>query len=132
MDKPKSIKLTTIFIFISWLVSLTSILIISFNTKELMPNEIAKYISFGVTTLLVIWLAYKINCGRNWARIIYSVLILISLINVAINFQQFSLMPIEFTLVSAITNLCQIIVILFMFTPSSNVWFKNNKGAQYT
>jgi len=132
MDKPKSIKLTTIFIFLGWLVSLASILIISFNTKELMPNVIAKYTSFGVTTLLVIWLAYKINCGRNWARIIYSALILISLVNVAINFQQFFLMPIEFTVVSALTNLCQIIVILFLFTPSSNVWFKNNKGAQYT
>ena len=132
MDKPKSIKLTIILIVVSWLASLISILIIASKVPELMPNTIAKYISFAVTTVLMLWLAYKINKGRNWARIVYSVLVFISLINTFINFQQFSLMPFEFALLSAVTNLSQLSVLLLLFAKSSNVWFKNSIGVQYT
>ena len=132
MDKPKSINLTIILIVVSWLASLISILIIASKVPELMPNTVAKYISFAVTTVLMLLLAYKINKGRNWARIVYSLLVLINLINTFINFQQFSLMPFEFALLSAVTNLSQLGILLLLFTKSSNVWFKNSISVQYT
>jgi hypothetical protein len=132
MDKPKSINLTIILIVVSWLASLITILIIASKVPDLMPNTVAKYISFAVSTILMLWLAYKINKGKNWARVVYSVLVLISLINTLINFQQFSLMPFQFALLSAVTNLSQLGVLLLLFTKSSNVWFKNSIGDQYT
>ena len=132
MDKPKSIKLTIILIIISWLASLISILIIISKAPDLMPNTVAKCISFAVTTILMLWLAYKINKGRNWARVVYSVLVLISLISTFINFQQFWLMPFEFVSLSAITNLSQLGVLLLLFTKNSNIWFKNSFSVQYT
>ncbi|MBB1440663.1 hypothetical protein H5202_18715 [Shewanella sp. SG41-4] len=132
MDKPKSINITIILIVVSWLASLVSILIIASKVPDLMPNTVAKYISFAVTTILMFWLAYKINKGKNWARIVYSVLVLISLINTFINFQQFSLLPFEFAFLSAVTNLSQLGVLLLLFTKSSNVWFKSSLNAQYT
>ncbi|AUL72804.1 hypothetical protein ATS72_003955 [Pseudoalteromonas sp. 13-15] len=132
MDKPKSIKLTIILIIISWLASLISILIITSKAPDLMPNTVAKCISFAVTTILMLWLAYKINKGRNWARVVYSVLVLISLISTFINFQQFWLMPFEFVSLSAITNLSQLGVLLLLFTKNSNIWFKNSFSVQYT
>lgn len=84
------------------------------------------------TVLIVLFLAYKIWTGRNWARIIFTVFFVIGI------YPALLLLPVEahrnvvVLLASSLQILLQTVAIVYMFLPISNAWFKSVKQAKST
>ena len=82
------------------------------------------------TVLILMFLAYKIWTGRNWARIIFTVFFVIGI------YPALLLLPLEadrnvvVLLASILQILLQIVAIIYMFLPLSNAWFKSIKQAK--
>jgi drug/metabolite transporter (DMT)-like permease len=79
--------------------------------------------SVGLVLLLPLWLAFKINAGRNWARwgfVIFAVLGLFDTLNLLSSFSDH---PIQSTYYAISVGL-SFFAIFLLFQPPANVWFK--------
>ena len=83
-----------------------------------------------ITALIMLFFAYKIWTGRNWARIVFTVFFVIGI------YPAFLLLPAEANrsvlvfLGSILQVLSQVAAIIFMYLPTSNNWFKSVKAAK--
>ena len=76
--------------------------------------------------LFPIFLAIKVNAGRNWARQLFSVGVFLNFFYVADLLQSFDEYP-YLTILSTIPLLFQIMAIVLLFQGPSNAWFRSNK-----
>ena len=82
----------------------------------------------AITTLFPIFLAIKINAGRNWARQLYSVAVFLNIFYVVDLLQSFDEYPL-LTIFGTIPLLFQITTIVLLFQGPSNAWFRSDKSA---
>ncbi len=86
-----------------------------------------------LSTIIGWFIISRINKGKNWARYVYAILVLIGLILWTTQF-DLALAQGLFALVAAVINtFLGIIGSICLFTPSANAWFKcmgNSDGKQ--
>ena len=125
ISKPRNVKLAIILFALVISVatlSLFSNLIFSdfYSFKEKTPNYL---ISFA----LFVFLAYHINAQRNWARILYILLIVIGMITIPSHIIGLMSVNKLSALFLSIQTLLEVAAAVVLFTHSSNKWFKARK-----
>ncbi|MCG8606367.1 hypothetical protein MJD09_15455 [bacterium] len=83
-----------------------------------------------VGSLLVCFVGFKIGRGENWARIVYLILVIWSLISFPIFISDFSA-PLIFTMIMILTLAMQVYTVIIIFTGESKKWFKKHKINQH-
>lgn len=78
---------------------------------------------FGVYLFLV----SRISAGRNWARIVFLVLVLFGLPFATLNFMAEIKRSIPSGSLSILVTLLQVVGTYLLFTKNSNLWFKSRK-----
>ena len=126
ISKPRNVKLAIILIvlvtFIATLNFISKFVFLGINFSFI-KNAIPFLISF----FMYLFLAFQINLGRNWARILYIVLIVLFIIIVlsdiirSMSGNQLS------TLILIIEILLELVATVLLLTKSSNRWFRAKK-----
>jgi uncharacterized membrane protein YwaF len=125
IPKPRNVKLAII-LFASVIsvatLSLFSNLIFSdlYSFKEKAPNYLLSFALF-------VFLAFHINARRNWARILYILLISIAMIAMPSNIILLISVNKLSALLFSIQTLLEVAAAVVLFTKSSNKWFKARK-----
>jgi hypothetical protein len=127
VNKPVNIKYAIILILSGVVVSLVSFVAMSIQYAEFMPNKTAMYISFLFTTVLFIFFTYKINQGKNWARLLYSVCVVLTFFDAVIQIEHFSNLPIFVQVSSVYINITQLVILYLLFNAGSRNWFSSFK-----
>jgi|GEM_PF-6263501 len=125
ISKPRNVKLAIILFALVISVatlSLFSNLIFSdlYAFKEKTPNYLIGFVLF-------IFLAFHINARRNWARILYIVLLVIGMIDISSHIIRLVSVNKLSALFLTIQTLLEISIAVVLLTKSSNRWFKARK-----
>lgn len=80
-------------------------------------------IIWSLPFLINFWLAFKINSGRNWAREIFTILTVLSLLGIFDLLANISDYPLEATL-NLISLALSLIAIFFLFQRPARAWLK--------
>jgi hypothetical protein len=125
ISKPRAVKLAIILfavVIFDATISLFSNLIFSdfYSFKEKAPNYL---ISFA----LFVFLAFHINARRNWARILYILLIVIGVTMIPSKIIQLMSVDKLSALFLSIQTLLEVAIAVVLLTRSSNKWFKARK-----
>ena len=87
-------------------------------------------LGFSIFIGLMLLFAYLAFKGRNWARVVFLVLVLVGLFPaLAVNggdLQRNAVLGI----VGLVQTICQVVAIILFFLPSSNVWYREIKVAR--
>lgn len=125
VSKPWNVKLAIILlvlvISVATLSLFSNLIFSNFDSfKEKTPNYL---ISFAI----FVFLAFHINARRNWARVLYIVLIVIGLITIPSRIiRLFSINKLS-ALFFSIQTLMEVATAVVLLTKSSNKWFKIRK-----
>jgi uncharacterized membrane protein YwaF len=125
IPKPRNVKLAII-LFASVIsvatLSLFSNLIFSdlYSFKEKAPNYLLSFALF-------VFLAFHINARRNWARILYILLIVIGMATIPSHIIRLISVNKLSALFFFIQTLLEVAAAVVLFTKSSNKWFKARK-----
>ena len=96
------------------------------------PRDSVMEVVVGLVTLgsygaIVAWLIFKVARGRNWARIVYTVLLLLSYVSLATSWSTYSASyhghP-EIIVLDILDTLADVGGLYFMFTKAANAWFR--------
>jgi uncharacterized membrane protein YwaF len=125
IPKPRNVKLAII-LFAS---------IISFVTLRFFSNLIFSDLSsfkekapnYLLTFALYVFLAFHINARRNWARILYILLIVIGMATIPSHIIRLISVNQLSALFFFIQTLLEVAAAVVLFTKSSNKWFKARK-----
>ena len=79
-----------------------------------------------IAFLIAIWSTSRIAAGRNWARILYLVFVILSLFSVIDLVQNIADDPLPWSR-NAISTILGLIVLVLLFKSPSNTWFKQGK-----
>jgi hypothetical protein len=125
ISKPRNVKLAIILFALVISVatlSLFSNLIFSdsYAFKEKTPNYLISFVLF-------IFLAFHINARRNWARILYIVLLVIGMIDIPSHIIRLVSVNKLSALFLTIQTLLEVSIAVALLTKSSNRWFKARK-----
>jgi hypothetical protein len=89
-------------------------------------------IFIGIYSAIVAWLIFEIARGRNWARIVYTVLALLSYVSMFTSWRMYTAAyhghP-ELLVLDIIDTLADIGGLYFMFTRAANAWFRPRAAA---
>ena len=127
--QPTHIKSALILIVISLLVGFIKFALDYDFITSLAPIQ-TMVVIMVITALVMLFFAYKIWTGRNWARIVFTIFFVIGI------YPAFLLLPAEANrsvlvfLGSILQVLLQVAAIIFMYLPTSNNWFKSVKSAK--
>lgn len=80
-------------------------------------------ICLGLPFLIDLWLAFKINTGRNWARWVFAIFTALSLIDIFNLLRSFSDYPLQSTLY-VISFALSLFAIFLLFQSPISAWFK--------
>ena len=81
--------------------------------------------AFGLAGVCVnAFFIYKIFKGRNWARVIYSVFVLLAVLFAVRGFAAFLGRSPAWAMLSLVGHLAQAVALVLLFTKSSGAWFK--------
>lgn len=87
-------------------------------------------VTLGVVSLIKYWFIRMIAGGRNWARIIYLIMVILGLLAMASHIHtligQGTLYLIP-TIINTVIDLC---AVFLLFTSESNAWFGGKKSAE--
>lgn len=128
-NQPTHIKSAVILIVFSLVVGFIKLALDYDFITSLAPIQ-TTVIILVITALIMLFFAYKIWAGRNWARIVFTVFFVIGI------YPAILLLPAEVNrnvlvfLVSILQVLSQIAAIIFIYLPTSNNWFKSVKAAK--
>ncbi len=122
LSKPRNVRLAIILfasvISVATLSLFSNLIFSDFSSfKEKTPNYL-------VSVAIFVFLAFNINARRNWARILYILLIIIGMITVPSRIIGLMSVSKLSTLVFSIRNLLEVAAAVVLFTKSSNKWFK--------
>jgi uncharacterized membrane protein YwaF len=129
ISKPRNVKLALI-LFVSVIsvatLSLFSNLIFSdlYSFEEKAPNYL---LSFALS----VFLAYHINARRNWARILYILLVAIAMIVIPSDIIRVMSVSKLSALFFCLQTLLEVAAAVFLLTKSSNRWFKAKSKDQW-
>ncbi len=127
MDRPKTVLIVVILLGLNILISLPSMYLNVSNA----PAELSRpvMLGFGAFMLLIqLGFLYLIFTGKNWGRIIYAVLTALGLLfsiggpNPAGTHHQLMHVVHWYGVVVGI------VVLILLFMPASNAWFKAQKS----
>ena len=128
-NQPTHIKSAVILIIFSLVIGFIK-LALDYDFITSLAPILTTVIILVITALIMLFFAYKIWVGRNWARIVFTVFFVIGV------YPAILLLPAEadrsvlIFLSSILQVLLQIVAIIFMFLPTSNTWFKSVKAAK--
>ncbi|MCG7500603.1 hypothetical protein MHM83_01840 [Tenacibaculum sp. Mcav3-52] len=127
IDLPKSITDSAKLIYVSALFGIINPIIVELTTKiKNFSNPINLAIILISTGVLVLF-AYNINKGKNWARIIFTVLCGLGLLmSPFVISDSFKLNPIIGVL-SLAQAILQILAVVLMFKRDSRKWYRMKK-----
>jgi hypothetical protein len=129
ISKPRNVKLALI-LFVSVIsvatLSLFSNLIFSdlYSFEEKAPNYLLSFALF-------VFLAYHINARRNWARILYILLIAVAMIVIPSDIIRVMSVNKLSALFFCMQTLLEVAAAVFLLTKSSNRWFKAKSKDQW-
>jgi hypothetical protein len=129
LEKPKNINNSIILIFLSLIVGLFKIFLDSDFLLSLGPIQ-GTAITMAFTFAIMFFLAYKIWRGRNWSRIIFSVLFILGIYPAILLMPAEAERSIAVVIGSVIQTTMQVAAIILMYMPASNNWFKSVKAAK--
>jgi hypothetical protein len=120
--------------WVSFALGFTSALLRQAWDSAAMPWSIA-LASVGLYSALLAWLIFKIGRGRNWARVVYTILTLLGYLSMGTSWSAYSgsyhghvsLIAIDVT-----DALVDIGGLYFMFTRAANAWFRPAQASQDT
>jgi hypothetical protein len=83
----------------------------------------------GIRIVVAAWINSRIGLGRNWARILATILFALSAIYLATQWRNFIALfngeaALAYTAVSVIKVGINIATVVLLFTPRANRWFK--------
>ena len=108
-----------------------SALAVSWEYYSSLGSTTSMVLGQGFGVLIALWIYYKIYVGRNWARVLYLVLVIVGLlifINGAARGAILAAPPIA--RFSSVLNLAlNLAVIWLVFTPPGGAWFKRARRA---
>jgi len=125
-QKPKAVEIAVLVLWLTLALGLVmSVVRISHTSLPVSSTLVYSIliISFAFSALCI----YKISRGRNWARIIYLILLLLGMFKtvpsliLAIEHAPFS------GSLSATVVAAQLVAMAFLFTGSSNGWFEQRR-----
>jgi hypothetical protein len=91
-------------------------------------------ISFWVTNVIILafatWVIVSIGRGRRWARIVYAVMTLASVVFMATSLTDEFLRPWYSWMASLLTTLLDMVIVVLLFLPLSNAWFRAMQAAR--
>lgn len=128
-EKPKYIKQAVIFIAFSLVVGLFKVPLDYDFLLSIGPIQ-ATVITMTFTITIMLFLAYKIWVGRNWARIIFTLLFLIGIYPAVLLMPAESERSVVVVIGSAFQILAQVAVLVLIYLPASNSWFKSVKAVK--
>lgn len=77
-----------------------------------------------IVTAVFWWIISRINARKNWARVVYLILVIAALLAWAINFEVTLAQGIFALIASVLNTLLGVIAMVCLYTPSANKWFK--------
>jgi len=125
MTLPRNVKNGLILFFSSAVLAIPAFFFQAYYAPADFSRMVAASTS-AVLLLLLLGLGYKMMCGRNWARILNAVLAVGAFIPDFGDMKTVYHHPIVGYLYWAQTILL-VLSVVFLFTPSSNVWFRLQK-----
>jgi uncharacterized membrane protein YwaF len=125
IPKPRNVKLAIIlFASVISVVTLRFFSILIFSDLSSFKEKAPNYL---LTFALYVFLAFHINARRNWARILYILLISIAMIAMPSNIILLISVNKLSALLFSIQTLLEVAAAVVLFTKSSNKWFKARK-----
>jgi uncharacterized membrane protein YwaF len=125
IPKPRNVKLAIIlFASVISVVTLRFFSILIFSDLSSFKEKVPNYL---LTFALYVFLAFHINARRNWARILYILLISIAMIAMPSNIILLISVNKLSALLFSIQTLLEVAAAVALFTKSSNKWFKARK-----
>ena len=133
IPKPKTVTLAVRVFFIGWILSVPMLLMrLSAGQPETKPAMIA-VMSMMVAIpsvicliFLPVWLFRNISFGKNWARTVWAVLVILSLPgNLAVRIDSVATVSVLSGLLGLIQSILFIASCILLFVPSSTPWFQS-------
>ncbi|WP_394224470.1 hypothetical protein [Alteromonas gracilis] len=123
MTKPNNVKVAIFLYFTSLALGIAGA-IPNYSAAEPKPPFISVLIVWGVTFGLLGCVGYLIALRKNWARHLNAVITLISVGSVLYSGVSPSLVTNMSQLILLLNSVISIIVLILLYTASSNAWFK--------
>ncbi|MGN6534009.1 MAG: hypothetical protein ACTHK0_19875 [Ginsengibacter sp.] len=122
IPKPRNVKLAIILlvsvICVATLSLFSNLIFTDFYTfKEKIPNYL-------VSLAIFVFLAFHINARRNWARILYIVLLVIAMITIPSNIVRLMSVNKLSALILFVKTVMEVAAVVALLTKPSNKWFK--------
>lgn len=92
-----------------------------FSTTQFILITIA---SLVVISLIKYWFIRMIGGGRNWARIVYLILVILGLLTMASHIHSLVNQGTLYMISSILTTVIDLCAIFLLFTSESNAWFR--------
>ena len=124
-DRPKVVSISVKMIYLSVIIGLLNPILIDLTTDINNFSDSSNIAIILFSSCLLAFLAYDINRRRNWARIVYSTLYLLSiLVFPFIIIETFAWTAIG-GILSSVQAIIQALAVILLFMPDSRNWFKN-------
>ncbi len=129
--KPKSVSIAIYLIWISMLLTSVALLIKIAAIPNIInnlghPSVVGVFISMALATAFVILLIYYIGKGKNWARITYIVIYMVSVLSLINTFMSGYEFPTHEIFMLAATHCTAILTCYLLLKKESNTWFKSD------
>lgn len=127
LSKPKTVRNAAILIITIPLIGLLKVLADQ-EFLDSLESLNSIFVVMGVFTIILGFLAYKIWSGRNWARVIYSLMFVLGLIPaIQLLSEELARNPMTFA-ISVLQIIIQLLAFVLMHLPISNVWYRAVKA----
>lgn len=121
--KPRSVTLAVTLLWISFAIGLIRMLVDPSGLKAVPFPAIVWPIAAVITAFFCL-IIFKIAAGRNWARITFLVVFLVSLVlGLPALMAEFLRNP-AFGLLSVVSSLMQLCAVILLFTSPGKSWFR--------
>lgn len=125
IPRPREVAVAVRLLWLSFGLGLSSA---AWRQSWVNPLEmIVGLVSIGFYGAIIAWLIVKFGRGRNWARIVYTVLLLFGYVSILVSWTTYAAPyhghP-ELVGLDVIDTLADIAGLYFMFTKAANAWFR--------
>lgn len=123
-EVPKKIKLAANLVYASLLVGILNLLFSEVFTDENILSEPGGLVFLAAITTILGFLGYKIGQGKNWARIIFLIMVLFGTIGYPDFISEEFKRNIVLGVVSIIQLVLQFYALVLLFNKESVQWYK--------
>ena len=126
--RPKQVKMAAILIVIAAILTFLSNVAfwVGLVAIPAIPQvSLGDYLSAILSLALMCFLAWKIHLGRNWARWIFTMLIVLGVLGLAVSFLfAMKVIPPSLWVVSSANTALDLIAVLLLFGREASSWFR--------